>query len=401
MSIRIKCYPAGNGESFLIKLQGKESTNILIDTGYKSTAEYIINDLDNIKNNGEKLDLFVLTHIDNDHINGARDVLRYIIDNDIELGEIWYNEYLCIQNLIDEFIDGCVEVEDEKLDRLASMEYPKESTFSAREEVGIYQATCLIDYLMNDKIKNKWNKSFDDKCVYKNKYNSRIKINEDVVISIIGPNKDNLKSLYEEWKTYLDENMDNYTKSKNLIVAKAFEKYMILNNKSSLKSIVKSKCSSLELLDMINYEDFDKGTINRSSISIIIEFNDRKLLFLGDSSPREMEKEIIDYSRKNGNRFEVCKVSHHGSRNNISKNMIESIECRKYLISTNGGTHSHPDIESIIKILQLGNGNKTIYFNYKPKHIINMLNALGKLNENQIRYLNEDKFENQTLILDL
>ena len=56
---------------------------------------------------------------------------------------------------------------------------------------------------------------------------------------------------------------------------------------------------------MINYEDFDKGTINRSFISIIIEFNDRKLLFLGDSTLREMEKEIIDYSRKNGNRFEV------------------------------------------------------------------------------------------------
>ncbi|NFD77464.1 hypothetical protein FC826_00075 [Clostridium botulinum] len=57
------------------------------------------------------------------------------------------------------------------------------------------------------------------------------------------------------------------------------------------------------------------------------------------------------------------KVSHHGSiKNNF--NWIESTRAKKYLISTNGEKHGHPNEEVIARILQCNNENKTFYFNY-------------------------------------
>lgn len=43
------------------------------------------------------------------------------------------------------------------------------------------------------------------------------------------------------------------------------------------------------------------------------------------------------------------KVSHHGSAINISNELLDMIDCRNYLISTNGGKgrSCHPDRETI------------------------------------------------------
>lgn len=405
MSIKIKCYPASNGESFLIKLQGENTTNILIDSGYKSTAKHIIKDLEDIKNSNENLDLVILTHIDNDHINGARDILEYIINNNINVGEIWYNDYLKIVDMIEsnDFPKNLNKEEiqfSEKLDQLSSIEYPEENNYAKKESVGVYTATCLIEYLMYEKLFCKWNKSFNYKCAYKNENKPRVNINNDVSIYMLGPNKTTLELLLKEWQDYIEKHINKYVNDKNIKIAKAFEKYMLVF-KESVDAAEKCKCSNLDIDEMINYNTFDKDEINRSSIAIVIEFKDKKLLFLGDSSPIDIEQEIVNYTLENGKKFELFKVSHHGSRKNLSKKMIENIECENYLISTNGNNHNHPDIESIMKILELSDENKCIYLNYEPAHIISILKALDKFNEDEIYSLNKNVFEDEILIMEL
>ena len=61
--------------------------------------------------------------------------------------------------------------------------------------------------------------------------------------------------------------------------------------------------------------------------------------------------------------FDAIKISHHGSlKNNFA--WIEKIKSKRYLISTNGKKHNHPDKEVIAKILQCNNKEKFLYFNY-------------------------------------
>lgn len=76
------------------------------------------------------------------------------------------------------------------------------------------------------------------------------------------------------------------------------------------------------------------------------------------------------YSVENPLEIDYVKVSHHGSKYNISNKLLDIIRCNNYIISTNGGFGNayHPDRETIAKILyhpkrDLGS-TIHLYFNY-------------------------------------
>lgn len=103
-------------------------------------------------------------------------------------------------------------------------------------------------------------------------------------------------------------------------------------------------------------EHIEQEVINWSSIAFVINCDDYSALMLGDGYPCT----IIDCLKQKGyncdNRnlvVDYVKVSHHGSCNNISNEMLDMIVCDKFLLSTNGGSGSscHPDRESIANIM--------------------------------------------------
>lgn len=399
MDIEIKAFPASNGESILIKLYGSSITNILIDCGYVSTTKFIIKEIEKIKNNHQKLDLIILTHLDNDHINGARNILNYLIEKEIDVGEIWYNDYLKIlDNYKSE--EGIPDNMKSLINSLALVESKDESETSMKEKVGYNSAVCVSEYLLKDELYSKWNGSFNQKSVCIDESKIKTAQFNDVIIKVLGPSKSILESVLNDWEDYLTQYLTGEVKVKNVTVAKAFEKYFLALRNID-KKIEKSKCSPDDINDMLNYEDYDTDIINRSSITIIIEFKDNKLLFLGDSSPLDIQEEIENYLKDNTNEFKLVKVSHHGSKNNLSKKMIEMIDCKNYLISTNGKKFKHPDVEAIAKILYLGNNEKKIYFNYKPTEIIDTLTLLKKNLSDYIVYENEDINDENILEINL
>lgn len=398
--IKIKSFPASYGESFFIKLYGEKNINILIDCGFSSTAELINEELKVIKNKGEKLDLLILTHIDNDHINGAKKVLDFIIKEEIELGEVWHNDYSKIIEVEEEnktiseeaesFINSISNTKDEQIYESIS-----------KEKVGYKEAVYLSDFLYNEKIYNKWNKSFRNKkiCVENNKI-KKIILNKEVTISILGPKSKNLDNLYKEWNKFLNDNLKRDIVSKSKKFSNAFEKFL-LNIYKEYRYIERSKCSIYNIKDMIEYEKFDEGIVNRSSIIVIIEFNNKKLLFLGDSSPIDLNEILDEYIKINSNKFDVIKISHHGSKNNLSKDFISKVNCKKFIISTNGNLYNHPDIECFAKILYLSKNNPKIYLNYKSPKIINNFSALGRDISDLIIYENIKPNDKKVLCIDL
>lgn len=104
--------------------------------------------------------------------------------------------------------------------------------------------------------------------------------------------------------------------------------------------------------------------INRSSICLVIEHDQKRILMLGDSHADDVVialKELKEY------KFDLVKLSHHGSKHNTNLELLELIECQNYIISTNGNTYNHPDPETI-KILSDRAKEKccnfNIYINY-------------------------------------
>lgn len=56
---------------------------------------------------------------------------------------------------------------------------------------------------------------------------------------------------------------------------------------------------------------------------------------------------------------------HHGSDRNLSKNLLDLIDCDRYLISTSGARHAHPNEITMARIFTHGGAEKEIIFNYR------------------------------------
>ena len=143
----------------------------------------------------------VLTHIDNDHINGARSILQdYIEGNICDILEIWINDYFRICNLkIDNNDEGNLE-SLELLRRIIKQKYPIDHQEYSDNNVGYKEANILTEYLSNIKVKDKINSKFGGEPIYiEDKDNLKnITINEEIEITLIGPRKKILIDLIEE-----------------------------------------------------------------------------------------------------------------------------------------------------------------------------------------------------------
>ena len=99
----------------------------------------------------------------------------------------------------------------------------------------------------------------------------------------------------------------------------------------------------------------------------MLEYNKLRLLFLSDSHPSIVAKNIKEHYKEETFpiKFDLIKISHHGSKNNTSPELLELIDSEKYMISTNGVTHNHPDLETIARIIKRKSTfTRNIYVNY-------------------------------------
>ncbi|WP_420284673.1 ComEC/Rec2 family competence protein [Serratia liquefaciens] len=93
----------------------------------------------------------------------------------------------------------------------------------------------------------------------------------------------------------------------------------------------------------------DRSITNRTSLSLIIEYNGFRGLFLGDA----WATDIIESFRLNKIEpgFCVTKLSHHGSERNSNSELINIIGKTEYIICADKSKHNHPNNKTIARIL--------------------------------------------------
>lgn len=131
--------------------------------------------------------------------------------------------------------------------------------------------------------------------------------------------------------------------------------------------------------------------VNWSSIAFFVCCDNMRALLLGDCYPSTVVDSLLTFGFSEENKLKVdyFKVSHHGSRNNISNNLLDMIDCYQYLFSTNGGKGAacHPDRETIGNILYHKNRDWdkeiNLYFNYSQ----------GTIEGNGYKFLNDGENE--------
>lgn len=146
----------------------------------------------------------------------------------------------------------------------------------------------------------------------------------------------------------------------------------------------------------------DSQLANAASIAFILRSDDFSMLMLGDCYPQNVEAYLRGkgWSEEHPLEVDYIKVSHHGSRNNTSNELLDIIKCNKYIISTNGGDgrYAHPDRETFAHILCHPKRDKDeivhFYLNYSLDEITH--NGAPFLNDEEKDKYNFEIHENKT-----
>lgn len=305
--MKVYFYNAACGDAFRIEFEGISGRrrNILIDSGYQRTfRELLSNEINSIEAKGDNIDLWVLTHIHEDHIGGAETYIKAILAgraNDIIL-QWWFNPPRPAKHM------------------------PKiqDRTSVAKS---ITQGDTITSYL-----------------------NSKNALPIMPIISSLTP--------------YALDGMKIYVLSpdehslRNLI-----EKYG--DKKIKLESIEDEEISKAKAAKDRDYhktvQDFDfrawtqdRSIENASSIALLTEFNGKKILWLADSIPSIVVASLkaLGYSKTNPLVCDYVKIAHHGSWGNNGRKLYELIKCRKYILSTDGyNTSGLPSKVCLVEIL--------------------------------------------------
>ncbi|MFB9052295.1 ComEC/Rec2 family competence protein [Formosa undariae] len=324
--MKIKFIKAHNGDSIIISFKdtNEKNRNILIDGGmpktYYGSGKYgdLYDTIEQIKIKEEKIDLLILTHIDEDHIGGLKKWFEKDKDAFEIIEKVWFNSGRSIAKYFDE------EENKELIETLKIFETTQTS---------VPQAIVFEDYI--EKF-NVW-----DKEILKTGQT----VNQNgVEIKLLSPNDKALKRLLKEYK----KPKHNYQTSG-----------ASTDWNTSISDFIKEENNP-------NYKLEEDGSVpNGSSIAFILTFESKNYLFLGDAHPSIIIDSLKDlgYTKENPIKLEFLKVSHHGSCKNTNQELLELIKADNYVISSNSEVHGLPNKRTIARLIN-HNSNSNIHFNY-------------------------------------
>lgn len=275
--------------------------NIIVDGGEINSPKYCYTDrlkgkLEYIFNKGEAIDLWVITHIDNDHIGG---LYNFINDKEFfetysdRLKEVWMNYG-------------------------GKGDYDVQRTETVGYEGGKKLHTALSDN--NVAVKE------GIKAGYKT-----LKANAN--IDVIAPDAESYKRYIEWWNNKefneIVETADGQVSGSDWDYGKKFEDF-----------------------DLAYYEE-DKEVKNNSSIAFVLTYCGHKILFAADSCSSLLMKGLnnSDFMQDGKVKLDLVHIPHHGSSHNSSFDFFKAIDCPKYVISGNGeNRYKLPDKETIARL---------------------------------------------------
>jgi beta-lactamase superfamily II metal-dependent hydrolase len=113
----------------------------------------------------------------------------------------------------------------------------------------------------------------------------------------------------------------------------------------------------------------DRSAPNGSSIAFLLEHKGRSVLLAADAHPTVLIPALTALAahRKAALplQFDAFKLSHHGSRANVTVDLMRAAQARHYVFSTNGTIFGHPDDEGVARAIVEGGAGRELWFNYR------------------------------------
>ena len=316
----LKLLPAADGDCLILSWgDGGPVSHMVIDGGRASAYPHLKKQLARIAAVGQALELYVLTHIDADHIEGALTFLRDKA-RPIEPKNVWYNGYRQMRD----HDRRSIRQGDEYSAALDQLRWPVNRHFTG----GIASIEAASGPINVAGLK----------------------------VTMLSPDAARLKALGNTWaKWRRQQGIQHADDAREGMRAAARRNRSPLPDPLVIEELVADGKTDVELP-------------NGTSIAFVAEWRGHRVLLGGDAHPDLLTSSLRPLADAEGGRYRVdlLKASHHGSMNNTSREFVERIDCRQIALSTNGKLHGHPDPQAIARFLHFGSkGRKVLHFNYE------------------------------------
>ena len=336
--LKIQMLPVRHGDCLLIEYGDPGASHrVLIDAGPYYAFEDVTQRIDALADSGLTFKLFVITHVDTDHIDGAIKLLGARPEG-ISFDDIWYNGWMHLSP-----------------ERYRSPE-PEDRLGPVHGEM----LSALIDTHNLP-----WNCAFDGRAARVTSDGSLpvVTLDGDLTLTLISPTQEELSKLEDVWP----EQVRRYGFEPGSR-EEALEKLRKDARRRPPPDRLGGGRPDIPSLAKERFKEHVTET-NASSIAFLAEHRGKSCLFAADAQPYVLEKTVQRLLAERGEtrlQIDAVKVSHHGSRGNTSPALLRLLSCKHFLISTDGsGSSNHPHAETLARIVQECGPGVELWFNYR------------------------------------
>jgi hypothetical protein len=356
--LKLQMLPAGCGDCLWLEYgKGAAKRYVIIDGGLTETATALRKRIDAARRERGvdtlEIELLVVTHIDNDHILGIIDLLKAEAPG-LHVKDIWFNGRPQLMGLPTpprggskkrkatadgptDLMGGTDDTDEADEDDLAASDLA--APVSAADLLGPQQGDQLSKVLAARNLP--WNKHALWKggavMIPDSGNLPSVTLAGDLKLTVLGPTIERLYKLCTVWVDVLGGNEGNAD-------AQSAGPDDLLGRRDTWPPVWKDG------------EGRDPSAANGSSIMLLAEYDGHALLLSGDGYAPDIAAAMVRVraQRNLATPFplDAFKLSHHGSENNLTRAVLESIDCRRFIVSTDGTVHRHPDHQALLRILR-------------------------------------------------
>ena len=322
--LRVDMLPARHGDSLWIEYGrgNARPSRVLIDCGPKGSDDELRRRIDALPPQEREFELFILSHIDDDHIGAAITLLKDAKQLGLRFGDVWFNGWRHLS-----------------------------------EHLNAAQGEAFSALLQSEGLP--WNQMVGGAAMVREVDTvPEFTLPGGMKLTLLSPTPDRLKALARSWKREVGDLAGQ---------AEAGSKYL---------GRVPSSSDDVNALAAMPFES-DKTAANGSSIAVLAEFGGHSLLLGADAHAPVLEEAVRLLCRQRGIAtlaIDAFKLPHHGSQNNLSVPLLAQLRCPHYLVSTSGARFYHPDREAIARVIAHGRQTEqpaTLWFNYRTPEPLN------------------------------
>jgi beta-lactamase superfamily II metal-dependent hydrolase len=324
--LKIEALPAEFGDAIWIEYGSSDQPKrILIDCGTKEVYKNTLRQrIETLAASDRHFELFIVSHIDVDHIGGAIDFIAESKKLGVTFGDIWFNGYKQLQQ--------------------------------ASAFLGALQAEQLTGLLEDPAMELPWNEHFSHGPVMVKDSGDlpRIVLNGEMALTLLSPTPTQLVALIPEW--------EKTCKNAGIIPGSGqTAKKSARGNSATMLGDPK-----VEILAETKFTP-DKTKPNGTSIAVLAEFEGMRIFLAADAFAPVLLSSLARLGQTKPLKVDVFKMAHHGSRNNTSNDLVQAVKCRNWIISTNGKIFGHPDQVAVARVIKYGMKGQSLLFNYRTE----------------------------------